>query len=180
MIKQTLTWKDLNEVEHTQDFYFHLTKLEIAQLQLELEKWHARLMQAAQTMNFKVLIETYREIIELAAGVRSEDGANFIKTPEAKKSVMESPAIDELLWTFVTKTSAGIEFLEGLMPKEVQEKFRAEVETNAEMAALMNGAAVVEDNRPAWEKENRRPTPQEFAKLTPEQQKAIYAKVFGA
>lgn len=177
MIKQTLTWKDFNQVEHTKDFWFHLTKLEVAQLQLELEKWHARLQMAAQKMDFSALVSTYREIIELAAGVRSEDGADFIKTPEAKKSIMDSPAIDELLWKFITTPSAGVEFLEALMPKEVQDKFRAEVEKNSELAEIMGKT---EDNRPAWEKENRRPTPKEFASMTPEQQKATYAKIFGA
>jgi len=179
MLKKTLTWEDFNGVKHTEDFYFHLTKLEIAELQLKLEVWHKNLLEAAKTNNLPVLVETYKEIIRMAAGVRSEDGANFIKTPEAKKTIMESQAIEELVWTFLVSPNAGIEFLTALMPKEVQDKFREDVTSSPELASIM-GNTVAKDDRPAWEKEGRNPTPAEFAKMTPDQQKAAFAKVLGA
>jgi hypothetical protein len=181
MLKKTITYTDLNDIEHAQELYFHLSKLELIAFSSSLERWRKQMMEVTKTMDFGAAVQVYREIVKSAIGLRSEDGSRFISTPEVKDDLMKSPAVDEMIYLFVMKPQEGFEFFENLMPKDVQERFRTAAQSDPDLAALLDTAApeLEQDNRPAWEKEGRMPTTAEFKRLDPEERKAVYAKTFG-
>jgi hypothetical protein len=181
MFKKLVKYPDLNEVEHTQELYFHLSKLELVAFGSSLERWKKQMMEVTKTMDFGAAVQVYREIVKSAIGLRSEDGSRFISTPEVKDDLMKSPAVDEMIYGFIMKPEEGFEFFEKLMPKDVQERFRTAAQSDPDLAALLDTSApaLEQDNRPGWEKEGRKPTTAEFAKMSPDEQKAAFAKLLG-
>lgn len=178
MFKKTITFTGFDDVEHTKEFYFHISSAEVtAWLQPDGE-FMKRLERVQKSNQISAILEFYKDLVTQACGVRSEDGQRFIQTPEAKSELLGTPALDELLMELVLDPAGPIEFLKNLLPKKMLAKAGPEIEKQLQLLGMQ--PTVVEDNRPIWEKEGRNPTPAEFGKMTPEQQKAAFAKVLGA
>lgn len=179
MIKKTVTWTDLNDKEQTTELYFHLSKLELGVFQQKLDGWLKKFQAAVKDENLAVVFEALAEIVRSSVGVKSEDGSRFIKTPEIQSELMSSPAVEELIYGFVIRPDEALDFISSLLPKEVQSKVTELMKDDSTLAEFVAKKAEAEDNRPLWEKENRNPTPQEFASMTPEQQKEAFARALG-
>ncbi len=181
MFKKTITFTGFDDVEHTKEFYFHISSAEVtAWLQPDGE-FMKRLERVQKSNQISAILEFYKDLVTQACGVRSEDGQRFIQTPEAKSELLGTPALDELLMELVLDPAGPIDFLKNLLPKKILDKVGAEIDEKLkELGLAVDVIEAPVDNRPIWEKEGRNPTPAEFGKMTPEQQKAAFAKVLGA
>lgn len=177
MFKKTITYTGFDDVEHTQDFYFHISSPEVTSWLQPDSDFMQRLERVQKSNKISAIMAFYKDLITQACGVRSEDGKRFIQTPEAKSELLDTPALDELLMELMLDPSGPVNFLKNLLPKKMLEKAGPEIEKELQKLGL--GSTVIEDNRPAWQKEGRMPTHSEFMQLSPEDQKAVFAGKFG-
>ncbi len=121
MIKKIVTYKDFNGDEHTDEFLFHLSKAEVAELQLKSGglKEHVEYLEAIN--NYNEIVTFFTEIILKAYGIKSADGKNFLKTKEVKESFEYSNAYAELFMMLIEDTESGAEFIKGVVGLETSE-----------------------------------------------------------
>lgn len=120
MIKKTVTCKDFNGVERTNDYYFHLSEAELMEMELSTEGGYAEMLtRISKAQDSAELIKAIKDLVLRAYGEKSPDGTYFDKSPEAKKRFEYSPAFSEIFMKLATDTPAAIEFAKGIMPDSV-------------------------------------------------------------
>lgn len=123
MLKKTIKYKDFNDEEVSEDFYFHLSKAELVELEMSHEGGLSESLQkiiAAQ--DGKGIITEFRNIILSAYGKKSPDGKRFIKNQELRDEFQSSEAYSELFMELVTDTDAAVEFINGIIPRDMREE----------------------------------------------------------
>lgn len=128
MLKKTITYTDWNGEERTEDFYFNLTRVEVVELEYDVESgtslsdWLDTLI---KSKDYGKIIQTIKKIILTAYGEKSSDGRRFMKNDDIRRSFEENPAFDELYMSMVTDSKKAADFLSGIMPSVVRENLGA-------------------------------------------------------
>ena len=118
MLKKTITYTDYDGVERTEDFFFNLSKAEVAEMELSTHGGMERLInQIAKTQDRKRLIELFKDIILKSYGEKSMDGRRFIKSKELSEAFSQTEAYSELFMQLATDSNAASAFINGIMPK---------------------------------------------------------------
>lgn len=126
MIKETITYTDLNGVERTEDFYFDLSKPEIVKMQASAKGgYDVQLKSVAAGPNGALIMEFFEDFIKSAYGEKSDDGRRFMKSEEISKAFMETPAYEVLFEKLVTDAEYAAEFTNKVL--RVKENAVAEV-----------------------------------------------------
>ena len=68
------------------------------------------------------LISVFEEMIQKSYGVKTPDGRGFIKRKEDLESFMSTEAYSELYMELVTDADAAAEFLNGIIPSNIDKK----------------------------------------------------------
>lgn len=141
MIKETISYEDIDGNSKTIDAYFHLTMREMRQLLKEgiQEKLEAVTSGKASTDDTFDLIDM---LIKASYGKRIEDNgeARFVKNPETTKIFMESDAYDSLLSKLMSDDEFATRFFTGLVPKALSDRLNA-ISNGATQNALPPEAA---------------------------------------
>lgn len=124
MYKKTITYDDFNGVSRTEDFYFHLTKADLFNLEVGSAKGYAEtLKDLIRAKDAKSLINTFMKLIEASYGVKSDDGRRFMRTNEHGvpyfKEFAETEAYSQLYMELAMDDQKAAEFIEGIMPKGI-------------------------------------------------------------
>lgn len=168
MLKKPITFKDLDGNEITEDFYFNLSKAEIAELELSHEGGLSEyLMKLSEKKNGGEIIETFKDIIRKSVGRRSEDGRRFEKNEDITNDFMQTDAYSELFVELVTDSGAALIFIKGIVPADLADEITDKAMETIELPA---GDA----NLPVWVREGREPSPTELREATPEQLRAAF------
>lgn len=120
MLKKTITYEDFNGETVSEDFYFHLSKAEL----VELEMSHrgglsAALERIIAAEDNQAIISEFKNIILTAYGKRSDDGKRFIKTQELRDEFTSSEAYSTLFMDLIENTDSAVEFINGVIPKDM-------------------------------------------------------------
>lgn len=141
MIKETISYEDIDGNSKTMDAYFHLTMREMRQLLKEgiQEKLEAVTSGKASPEDTFDLIDM---LIKASYGKRIEDNgeARFVKNPETTEIFMESDAYDRLLSKLMSDDKFATRFFTGLVPKALTERMNA-ISNGATQNALPPEAA---------------------------------------
>lgn len=133
MLKKTIKFSNLDGEEVSEDFYFHISKAELIEMEMShsggLSEW---LRNVVADEDGKSIISEFKKIILGAYGERSPDGRRFIKNQELRDEFEQTDAYSVLFVELVTNTDAAIEFVNGVMPQGL-------VEEAAKIAAAANG-----------------------------------------
>lgn len=123
MLKKTMTYEDYNGETVTEDFYFALSKAELIELEITSgEGGYSGLLKKIIESNDNVaMLGTFKDIIAMSVGRRSDDGKRFIKSDEIMRDFQQSPAYDQLLLSFYTNENAAVEFVTGIVPGDMAE-----------------------------------------------------------
>lgn len=112
MLKETITYTDLNGVERTEPFFFNLSKPEIVKMQAsENGGYDAQLKSLAASGNGALIMEFFENFIKNAYGEKSDDGRRFMKSEEISRAFMETPAYEVLFEKLVTNADAAATFV---------------------------------------------------------------------
>jgi hypothetical protein len=118
MLKKTITYTDFNGIERTEDFYFNLTKAEIAEMELEIPGgMTAMIERITKTQDTPSLIKLFKDLILRSYGKKSDDGRRFIKNQEVVDEFKDSEAYSELFMELATNADAASAFVNGIVPK---------------------------------------------------------------
>lgn len=118
MLKKTITYTDYNDVERTEDFYFNLSKAEIAEMELEVPGgMTAMIERITKTKDAPSLVKIFKELILRSYGEKSDDGRRFIKSEELSKKFEQTEAYSELFMELATNADSASEFIKGITPK---------------------------------------------------------------
>ncbi len=104
MFIKTISYKDFDGNERSEDFYFNLTQSEILKLETSLNGGLTSYMNLmVQKQSQPDIMNIFEKIIDAAYGIKSLDGRTFTKTPEALAEFKSTAAYDkffmEIVWT---------------------------------------------------------------------------------
>lgn len=120
MLKKTITYENFNGETVSEDFFFHLSKAELVELEMShKDGLSATLERIVAAENNQEIIKEFKNIILTAYGKRSEDGRRFIKNQELRDEFVSTEAYSALFMELVTDTDAAVEFVNGIVPKEM-------------------------------------------------------------
>lgn len=123
MLKKTITYTDYNGNERTEDCYFNLSPMEVAELGLtsdseELDNMK-ELISKQETINsndtYKIL-DLYNKIILKAYGKKSDDGREFIKSKELSEQFSRTEIYNILFMEICTDEKSASEFFNSILP----------------------------------------------------------------
>lgn len=191
MLGKDITYKDLDDNPITEKFWFHLSKAEIAEMALAKEGraggFDAYVRRLIESQDGEVLIQTFKEILLMTIGQRSEDNKYFEKSDEYTRRFVQSDAYSVLLMELLTDTDKMTEFINGVVPSDMREELSKQIENAQSNQTAKGPQARIEekrtsstmptpvsekpkDDRPEWIKDPKRvPTEAELRGATPEQ-----------
>lgn len=173
MISKVIKFEDFDGNPTEETHWFHLSKSELVVKDLShpggWEK-HLKALVAEADTNPMPLVNEFRELILEAHGEKSEDGRHFEKTSLDRIRFEHSLAFDALFIQIATDHAFAMEFVNGLVPKDL-----AETAAKIQSAELPEPSPQEEDNVPAWVREDREPTKQELQRMTPAQLREAFA-----
>lgn len=117
MLKKTITYTDYDGVERTEDFYFNLSKAEIAEMELStaggLDKTINRIV---AEQDGKRIIALFKDLVLKSYGKKSDDGRRFIKSQELRDEFSQTEAYSDLFMELATDADAAAAFVNGIVP----------------------------------------------------------------
>ena len=135
MLKKTITYTDFNGEEVSEDFFFHLSKAELVELELSyrdgLQETIKRIVEAEDG---KAIIAEFKKIILGSYGQRSPDGRRFIKNQALREEFESTEAYSTLFMELVTDAEKAAEFVRGVIPQDLAEE-ATKVTTSAPVLA---------------------------------------------
>ncbi len=128
MYKETITWEDFDGNERTEDFYFHLSKNEIAKMELRtpggLEGLIRKMINEKDQQR---LVDWFNEFIDLTYGVKSADGKKFMKSKELTEDFKQTGAYDQFYMRLVTDADYAANFINHALPSDLVEKAKGQL-----------------------------------------------------
>jgi hypothetical protein len=125
MLKKAIQYQTYDEPPKTvvEDFYFNMTKLEAAELELELGGLEETIKAITATSDAKKAYGLFKEILLSSVGRKSPDGRQFLKEDENgvpySKQFENSPACGELVIELLQNPTYAAEFVKGILPAQV-------------------------------------------------------------
>lgn len=117
MLKKTVTYKNFNDEEVTEDFYFHLSKVDLMELETSkphgLKAWIENIENVPQSE----ILSTFQDLLRRTYGVKSEDGKHFHKTDEYWEMFKSTNAYEKVFMDICTSQDTMAEFMNGIVPE---------------------------------------------------------------
>lgn len=133
MLTKVVTYTDFDGNQRTQTCYFHMTKAEI--LEFNMNKPGGVIAYITRMMNAErndIVFATFKELILVAYGERTSDG-RFVKNAQLRDAFACSEAYSEIFMEIVQSEKAMAAFVNGLVP-DVTDEQRAEARAGLEKA----------------------------------------------
>lgn len=122
MIKWPITYTDYNGNTVKEDFYFHLNKAELMQMQFGANGAYSQFIERITNQrDLKVLGSEFEHIILNAYGEKSDDGRTFKKSEEIRENFKSTEAYSELFMELITDADKAVSFIKGILPKDLQD-----------------------------------------------------------
>jgi hypothetical protein len=166
LLKKTITYKDFNDEEVSEDFYFHLSRAEL----VELEMSHrgglsVSLERIIASEDNKSIITEFKNIILSSYGKRSDDGKRFIKNQEIRDEFASTEAYSTLFMELVTDAEVATEFINGIMPSDLVEETQKALEQRGELKEVPKPEKAI---RTVHRQDMIQMNPEELEKVTKE------------
>lgn len=118
MLKRTITYTDYDGLERTEDFYFNLTRAEVAEMELSVDGGLVKMLnKIVEAKDGKRIIETLKDFILKAYGEKSPDGRRFIKNDEVRANFAQTEAYSKLFMELALDADAAAKFIDAIVPK---------------------------------------------------------------
>lgn len=131
MLKKIITYTDYNGVERTEPFYFNLSKAELMEMELGVTGGMTEMLN--KIINAKdgpSLMKTFKEMIMKSYGIKSDDGKRLIKSEELSIAFTQTEAYSVLFMELITDDKAAADFVNGIIPNEIQAEVTAQTAQN--------------------------------------------------
>lgn len=126
MLTKPITYMDYEGVSRTENFYFNLTKAELAELNLTTEGGLQNVLQKIiDSKNVPEVTKWFKKIITMSYGQKSADGRRFIKSEELTNEFLQTEAYSELFMELLGDEKAASDFINAVLPKLEQSNIPA-------------------------------------------------------
>ena len=126
MLKKTITYRDYNGIEYTQDFYFNLSKAEIMEMEMGTTGGLAEMItKIVAAQDAPAIIKIFKDLILKSYGEKSADGKRFIKSDEISTAFTQTEAYSELFMELATDAEAAAAFVNGIIPADMAKEVAA-------------------------------------------------------
>lgn len=147
MLKKSITFTDLNGEEVTEDHYFHLSKADMVELELsEKDGLSKKLQEIVDTGDGNEIIQTFKDLLLRAYGMKAPDGRSFIKNNDLREQFEQSEAYSALFMDLVTNADKAAEFVNGIVPAGLEQDIQ---KMTASREAEVNNAREAFEGKPA-------------------------------
>jgi hypothetical protein len=168
MLKKTITYVDFNGEEVSEDYFFHLSKAELVELEMSHEGGLTeKIQRIAAAQDGKAIIAEFKNIILGSYGQRSLDGRRFIKNQTLRDEFEQTEAYSTLFMELVTDADKAAEFVRGVIPQDLAE----------EVAKVASQAPVLAEAPAPEAPEVRVVHEAELETMTPDELKVLYASI---
>lgn len=117
MLKKTVTYTDYNGVERTEDFYFNLSKAEVAEMELSVDGGLSQMLEnIVKSKDNKQIISMFKDIVLKSYGEKSMDGKRFVKSDELREAFSQTEAYSEIFIELALNEQTAAEFVNGILP----------------------------------------------------------------
>lgn len=120
MLKKEITFVDYDGEKRTETHYFNLEKNELIKLEIGsiggLKESVKRIIEAR---NGKEIMDAFERIILVSYGEKDLDGVHFNKSEEMSNRFKNSKAYDVLFMELVTDDNAAADFINGILPDDM-------------------------------------------------------------
>ena len=120
MLRKVITYTDYNGVERTEDFYFNLSRAEVAEMEMSTTGGLAEMINrvvAAQDM--PAIVKIFKDLVLKAYGEKSADGKRFVKSDELSTAFAQTEAYSILFMELATDADKASEFVNGVVPADM-------------------------------------------------------------
>ena len=123
MIKKTITYKDYNQVERTESFYFNLSKAEVMEMEMSTAGGMAETIQKiVDAKDAPAIIRVFKDLVLKSYGVKSDDGRRFIKSKELSDEFSQTEAYSQIFMELATDADEAAKFVNGIIPADLNQK----------------------------------------------------------
>ena len=131
MLKKLITYTDYNGVERTEPFYFNLSKAELMEMELGVTGGMTEMLdKIIAAKDAPSLMKTFKEMIMKSYGIKSDDGKRLIKSEELSIAFTQTEAYSVLFMELITDDKAAADFVNGIIPNEIQAEVAAQTAQN--------------------------------------------------
>lgn len=121
MLKQTVTYPDINGNDITEDLYFNMSKAELTLLETEIPGGYASYLQAlGASQDAHSIAQAVDKILLASYGVRR--GNKFVKSKDITDEFRGSEAYSQIFMKIVQDEKFAIEFVNGILPNDIREQ----------------------------------------------------------
>lgn len=141
MLKKNIKYTDYNGVERKEDHYFNLTNAELTEMEMGVNGGFSEMVERIiESQNSAEIIKVFKDMILKAYGVKSLDGKYFLKEDpkdghKFADEFKQTEAYSVLYMELATNTEAAIDFINGIMPADVDKKALKEATDKAKEQA---------------------------------------------
>lgn len=123
MLKKTITYEDFNGETVSEDFFFHLSKAELVELEMSHQGGlSSALQRIVDAEDGKGIVAEFKNIILSAYGQKSLDGRRFVKNQTIREEFESTEAYSTLFMELVMNADAAAEFINGIIPQGMAEE----------------------------------------------------------
>jgi hypothetical protein len=120
MLKLPLTYTNFNGDVVTKDFFFNLSKAELAEQEMTSDGTFSKsLIRIGESKKGSEILPEFKKILKWSYGVKSQDGERFIKTDEVWEQFQDSAAYEVLIMKLFTEEGFAAYFANGIVPADV-------------------------------------------------------------
>lgn len=117
MLKKTVTYVDYNGVERTEDFYFNLTKAEVAEMEMSVQGGFSKMLEEIVASKDNVqIVNLFKQMVLKSYGEKSPDGRRFIKSEEIAQAFAQTEAYSEIFMELALDEKKAADFVNGILP----------------------------------------------------------------
>ena len=117
MVKKTITYKNYNGIEVTEDFYFNLTEAEVMEMEMSTKGGLAEQLERIIAANdAPSIIKEFKDLVLKAYGEKSADGKHFRKNDQIREDFAATEAYSIMFMEIATNTDAATSFVNGIIP----------------------------------------------------------------
>lgn len=126
MLGREIVYPDLDGNPVTETFWFHLSKIELAEKDVLTDGgYSAKLHEVIKTNKASEVYPILKEFILDSVGIRSEDGKRFIKNEDVRNDFVQSAAYETLIFELLKDGKAAAEFMNAIMPANLVKEAQA-------------------------------------------------------
>lgn len=123
MFKKSITFPDLDGKPVTEDFYFNLSKIELAEMSIiDGGTLADRIKLVSMSSEAADVYPVLKEIILASVGRRSIDGKRFVKSEDIRNDFLQTNAYETMIFELLRDAKTSAEFMNGVLPTDLVEQ----------------------------------------------------------